>query len=132
MVWALLDQIGISVFATVSRVKHAELSKYGSQGEERSIPVDVLLDAEIMAGNPMVTRLLAEMQGYDLVAKESPAGGGGTTIERVLQAVKESGDVASAYLTAMADGTMDAADRQTLRREIDEAVTILMDIRRGL
>lgn len=131
MVWALLDEIGISVFATKTRVKHAELSKYGSQGEERCIPVDVLLDAEIMRGNPMVTRLLADLQGYDLVPK-TRAMDGGATVDKVLRSVKESGDVASAYLTAMADGKMDAADRQVLCREIDEAVTILMDIRRGL
>ncbi|MDB5582803.1 MAG: hypothetical protein JWR80_7979 [Bradyrhizobium sp.] len=133
--WALIDRIGPSVFAGMSRVKGPELSKYSAQTDERTIPVDVLLDAEIVAQNPMVTRLLAEMQGYALVPIEAGQAGAAVvpaTIGDVLRAIKETGDVATAFLAADADGNRDALDRRDICREIDQAVAALLALRKGV
>jgi hypothetical protein len=133
MTFSLLDRIGKTVFATMSRVKIAELSKYGSHDDARTIPVDVLLDAEIAAGSPMVTRLLAEMQGYKLVPIDSaPPSTGAATFEDVLRVVKEFSDVTATYLDAKADGVIDLRDRQNLLREIDEAEAFLLAFRKKI
>lgn len=135
MTSALLDQVGKTVFAGLSRVKGPELSKYCSHEDERTIPVDVLLDAEILAGNPMVTRLLAQIQGYELVpiapAEPVEPVRKATTAD-VLLAVKEAGDVASAFIAADADGVRDAGERKAIQREIDEAVRALLAVRQGV
>ena len=127
-------QIGASAFAGMSRVKAAELSKYASQADDRTMPIDVLLDAELVAGNPIVSRLLVEMQGFRIVPieVEGDATGGAATIADVLHAVKETGDIASAWIAAHADGHCDALDRRELHREIDEAITALLALRKGI
>jgi hypothetical protein len=132
MTRALIDQIGASVFSSMSRVKAAELSKYAAQADERTIPIDVLLDAELVAGNPMVSRLLLEMQGYRIVPMDSDAPTEPATIDAVLRAIKETGDVATAWMIAHADGERDALDRRDIHREIDEAVAALLALRKGV
>lgn len=134
MTWSLLNAIGLTAFAPLSRVQVSELSKYGSQNDERSIPIDVLFDAETVAQNPMVTRLLADMHGYRLVPKDAATDGAAApaSIDAVLRAIKEAGDVASVWLSAHADGVCDQKDRRDIRREIDEAITALTELRKGI
>lgn len=136
--WSLLDALGISEFVTSTRVKHAALSKYGAppkpdgdplQAEDQYIPVDVLLDAELRAG-PMLTRLIAELQGYDLVPKDAVRPVEEVNIAAVLRASKECADVTSAYLERSADGDLDRQDRREICREIDEAIAELTNLRK--
>jgi hypothetical protein len=138
--WALLDNLGISEFVPITRVKHAALSKYGAppkgdgdplQAEDQYIPIDVLLDAELRAG-PMVTKLVAELQGYKLVPKDEDETRAGKTVSiaAVLRASKECADVTSAYLERSADGDLDRQDRREICREIDEAIAELTSLRK--
>lgn len=129
LTWALLNKIGMSTFADLyGRVKVSELSKYCSHAEERMIPIDVLTDAELIAGDPILLRFLAGIHGFDLVPAEGPEAECSINAADVLRVAKETGDVAAAYTAAIADGRLDMKDKQIVRREIIEAITALMDL----
>jgi hypothetical protein len=134
MVWSLLNDIGVNAFAACTRAKVPALSKYGSHSEDLQLPVDVLLDAEIVAQNPKVTRWLAEVQGYQLVPIAPAPPPDTATIADVLRATKEAGDVSAAWLKLNAEtgDEMDLAARREMHREIDEAVTALLALRKGI
>jgi hypothetical protein len=58
---------GVAAVASCTRATPSMASDYGNIHSERFVPVDVLLDAEFVAGEPLVTAALARAQGYDLV-----------------------------------------------------------------
>lgn len=135
----MLDQLGTSEFAPDTRVGGSSLSKYGQipspdgdpkAREDQYIPVDVLLDAELRTG-PMVTRLLAEILGFDLVPRAAPidVAPEPVTVDAVLRVSKECADVSSAFVERFGDG-LDAQDRQVIGREIDEAIIALTKLRK--
>lgn len=129
----LLHEVGLDMFArSFSRVKGPELSKYSSPSDPRTIPIDILTTAEMVAGNPIVSRYALALQGFDVVPLRTAPGAETTTEADVLAAVKEVGDVVAAFLTARADGHIDALDRLKIKREINEAIAKLIEIDRGL
>jgi hypothetical protein len=67
--WKLLVQRlgGGEAAASCTRATRSMASDYGNIHSDRFVPVDVLLDAESVAGEPLVTAALARAQGYELV-----------------------------------------------------------------
>ena len=51
-----------------TRVVVGNLSKYGSPNDPMFAPVDVALDIDLKAREPIITRALALAQGFDLIA----------------------------------------------------------------
>lgn len=129
----LLDFIGHSRFAReYSRLGTAELSKFKSPSEERMIPIDILTTAEIVAGNPIVSRYTLGLQGFDIVPIGEAQPARRTSDMDVLGAAKEFGDVVAAWQAAVADGHVDALDRARLKKEIAELMAQLILMERGL
>jgi len=58
---------GGEAVAACTRATRSMVSDYGNVHSERFVPVDVLLDAETVAGEPLVTAALARAQGYELI-----------------------------------------------------------------
>ena len=61
---------GSDTFEHVTRVRQGQLSKYGLAGEDHAAcfaPIDVALEADIEAGSPIITEMMAKLQGYRLV-----------------------------------------------------------------
>jgi hypothetical protein len=58
---------GGEAVASCTRAARSLVSDYGNIHSDRFVPVDVLLDAETVAGEPLVTAALARAQGFDLV-----------------------------------------------------------------
>jgi hypothetical protein len=134
----MIDLVGVSEFADDTRVGGPSISKYcappAPEGDPRArddqyMPVDIVLDAELRTG-PMVTRLMADILGFDLVPKASAADAplAAVTVDAVLRASKECADVAAAFLERSPDG-LDLQDRQVMGREIDEAISELTKLR---
>ena len=55
--------------ASVTRVDYQRIGRYARPTEPSFAPIDVVADLEADLGNPMITRVLADMQGYILIAK---------------------------------------------------------------
>jgi hypothetical protein len=127
---------GVSLFAMVTRVKVPALSKYASPGEEHEetfMPIDVALDLDFAAKQPVVLTMMADLQGYDLVPKgegiHSPRK---VTDGDAIDLMSEAMDVVRALQTARADGRIDHADRKRVLSEIAQLERELDDLKLNL
>lgn len=120
---------GPSEAAQHTRVAASLLSRYGSTAAEHETtfaPADVVAELQLEAGEPIVTRVLADVQGFDLVPRVKAEGsadyhGHDTDLTRA------SCTLMMAFRDARADGKIDAAElmhlealAEQLMREIAE------------
>jgi hypothetical protein len=64
----VLDDLGgIEAAASCTRVGKSQLSDYGNIACDKMVPVDVVLDLELVSGQPHVTAALAATQGFELL-----------------------------------------------------------------
>lgn len=130
----LVDQIGAGELALAVGKQSPVISKYASAAYPHVMPVDILLDAELKHGYPLVTELLADMQGYALIRKEQV-----TLAERppisdsdVLRIMEEIGQLVTAWNAGKADKVFDLKDLQLISREAHDAIVAISDLLRGL
>ncbi len=118
--------------ASITRVAHQSLSRYRlPERAEDFIPIDVLLDLELDAGEPFVTRALAARQGWTITRIEGAVTAGGLH-EAVGQISKEAADVIIVVSRGLADGDFSPADVDAAIPEIDEALERLAGLRQAL
>ena len=116
--------------ASVTRVDFQRIGRYARPNEPSFAPIDVVADLEADLGNPMITRVLADMQGYILIAKP-PVEGERRWIEHLGALGKEAGEAIARLSEAFADGgTITAEDVRKLElpREISETMEVLARI----
>ena len=97
---------------------------------ERFPAADQIADLESECGQPVMTRALAGLAGYELTPL-----GDGTRIDlhhHLARIVGDCGDVATELAAALADGTVSEAERLTLIREIEEARDRLLALKADL
>lgn len=119
--WKLLvdDLGGVEATAAVTRVSSkGRISEYGALHTDRFPAIDVVLDAEHVAGEPRVTAALARALGYALTPVE-PRGAGDLSV-----LLAELGrDVASLFAdaaTALRHTDLTDEERMRLARDLDE------------
>lgn len=67
----LLERVGGCVQAAhVTRVGKSTLHRYGDPQAPDFMPIDIVLQLEVEAGEPLVSHELARIQGWDMVEKE--------------------------------------------------------------
>lgn len=89
---------------TLTRVNATLLSKYGAAHESVFAPNDVVSDLEEDCGDPIVTRVLAQLRGYDLIPIGTVVANEEGFIKHAADISRTHGDVASSLLVALADG----------------------------
>jgi hypothetical protein len=112
---------GSDSFEHVTRVRQGQLSKYGLAGEEHAAtfaPIDVALEADIEAGAPIITEMMAKLQGYRLVRETEDVPETGLTHRDISILNAELGDVSRMAIEALDDGKIDARERKDLLSEL--------------
>ena len=125
---------GVTAFPDLTRVNVSTLSKYASFNDEYRetvIPCDVAVEADRRAKSPVIVSAMARQLGYRLVPdnEEAKAADAGNLLDDLLRMIDEFGDVVREARKAMADGSVDAADRKALNPEINEAFRALEQFR---
>lgn len=121
-----VDLIGAgTVAAALTRVNPTMLSAYaGTDGQyaERQAPIDVVLDLELAAREPVVTRTLAALQGFELVRGAAlPAGtAAGVDLADLARLHREAAEAVAAIMSGIADQKLTPAERKTILRELGE------------
>lgn len=92
---------------------------------ERSPRLDHVAMLEEDTDEPVVTKLLAQLAGCDLVAldRADPL----DPHLHLARIIKETGDVTSAMSQALADGAISTDEARTLRAEADAAILVLQE-----
>lgn len=116
--------------AGVTRVDFQRIGRYSRPHEPMFPPADVIADLEKDAEVPEVTRVLADLQGYLLIAKP-PASGDPQWVGHLAALAKESGEALSLLGQALSNGgtiTAEEIAELDLRREVSEAMEVLARI----
>ncbi len=120
--------------ASITRVDYQRIGRYGRAHEAMFAPIDVVADLEADAGCPMVTRAMADLQGYLLIPKP-PTTGDAQWVEHLGALAKEAGEAIGKLGEAFAHGgtiTADEVRSMELRREVAEAMEVLARIDKAL
>lgn len=121
--------------AAQTRVGQQALDRYGSisaEHEDRFAPADVIADLEAACGEPIVTRKLAELSGHVLVPLPVVQGSTARLDQVTGKALMEVGQVFTRLGEARADGVICDNEAAALKREIGEAVTMLLKLDRAI
>ena len=114
------------------RVGPKHLSAYANPDtHDRHMPVDVVLDLEAAARDPVVTRCLAAQQGYVLF--RLPAVRACRIWDRHQRRVVREGSIVFARLTeVLEDGRISKQEAVELRVEVDQALAAFAGLRSSL
>ncbi|QKV18740.1 hypothetical protein [Oricola thermophila] len=109
-----------------TRVNAAALSKYGSgDWPDNHVPVDVALDLDLDAGEPVILSALAREQGYDLrrvepVAAEGDGDGEFSPLGALAGLTKDHAGLIAALVAAASDGILTETEIRAIEAEAYE------------
>ncbi len=110
--------------AEVTRVSESQINKYVGPNYPDFMPLDVVLDAELTAGAPLITQALAAIQGYRLEpvdgAVNAPIG-----VKDTVRLIEGLMHVVSAIHAAVADDRVDEGEKREIERKLG---THMMDV----
>ena len=120
------------VAAENCRVGEKQLSAYANPNlPERQMPIDVVLDLELVAKEPIVTRHLASRQGWAVFPL--PKSKSNSKWDRHLRGiVKEASEVFLKLADALEDGKLTHNEAMGLLPEVDEAMSEFASLRHSL
>lgn len=124
---------GVESAAELCRVKKSSLSEYENRNSDTFMPIDVALDLESFAGEPFVTRALAEETGQTVTQKDFGEGETPSCLALAVGSIaRESADVVASLADALADGVLTDQERETVLTECREAARVLANVERIL
>ncbi|WP_019997293.1 hypothetical protein [Aureimonas ureilytica] len=113
-----------------TRVSHSVLSRYGlPEHTDQHCPLDVAIDLDLEAGQPVILAALAEMQGYDIVRREPVAPSDTPWCAKISAMVQQDGRVTSTLLEAIADGQISPAEARCIIPELEREIELLRRVR---
>ncbi len=119
---------GLDTASMSTRLSASTLGHYQNADHEGYIPIDVVADLELTVGNPVVTKTLADMQGY-LLVKKPKAPSSECWLKMLGDVSKECGEVISGIAKVIAgDAKITAKELKKLRKDVMEAMEILATI----
>ncbi|MGV3651811.1 MAG: phage regulatory CII family protein [Devosia sp.] len=119
---------GQSRAADIARVGQQHISRCVSASAENEtlfLPLDVVIDLEAHAADPVVTREMAQLAGHILVPAPDVARCGIKLGLITAKALKEVGEAFATLGGYLDDGTICKAEGAHVAREIDEAILML-------
>ena len=110
--------------ASLTRVGHASMQRYGSIESAEFMPADVTADLELELGTPVLSEAMARLSGHVLV-KLPEVEHDGDMVRHIGRLTKELSDVAGGVGTCLADDgkvTRDEIKSINLRKEIHDLI----------
>jgi hypothetical protein len=111
---------GVDAVAACTRATRSLASEYGSPNSDRFPPLDVVLDAETVAGEPHVLAVLARLAGYELVP--TMAHRSGTLAAELQHVAASSATLFQDAAAALEHPTLSPAERERLAVDLDRLV----------
>lgn len=129
---ALIKDLGYAKACEVSGKSKATLGRYASSMDEnadRFIPVNVLIELELEASVPFVTKSLAEMQNLKIeYSDESKDRSGGLNAD-VIALSQRFATLMGEYNYSIADGVISLNEAKRLLDETNALQQVLMDMK---
>lgn len=121
----LVDLVGGQISAEAnSRASRSSIQRWGSttaEHEERFPPLDVIRDLEAVAGDPVVTKMMANMAGLTVVALPSVARPA-DLFAALSDLSREASELTAAICAGFNDGKFCDLDAAKARSECDDVI----------
>lgn len=116
-----------AAFAKRTRVVERSLRLYADHSSDLFAPIDVIADIEHAARQPLITNVLADLNGFIVV--RAP----GSSDVNAMMALKETGEAAAAIAqtvlaNSLGPGALGAEERRAALREVREAIAALTSV----
>ena len=129
---ALIKDLGYAKACEVSGKSKATLGRYASSMDEnadRFIPVNVLVELELAASMPFVTKALAEMQNLKIEHTEDGQDRSGGLNSDVIALSQRFATLMGEYNHSIADGVISYNEAKRLLEETNALQQVLMDMK---
>jgi len=117
----LVRSVGMAedLLQVTRRISEGQITRYKGVDYPDFMPIDVVLDAELASGDPTLTRVLASIQGYRLVAVD---GGVDAPIKSrdVFALVESFMAIAKVMFEATADDHLDEGEKREIEQRLTE------------
>ena len=123
---------GANRAAELTRSDAPRLSRYGSPHEAMHAPLDVIADLEAEAGAPIVTAILADMQGFNLVPQTAISKPDASISLSIGEAAKDFGAMISELAVALADGNLTEQEAAHVIPLVRELATEIAELDQAL
>lgn len=110
---------GIDAAATISRVGRSQLSDYGNRNSPQVVPVDVALDLDTSAQEPLILAAMAHAEGFRLVPVK--ISGTGHIPKELAKFSKFSSEVLQEGIESLEDGRVDVAEARAVLEHVQPA-----------
>lgn len=120
---------GGKAVAPMTRVNETMLSQYAAPHEShRHAGVDVALDLDLAAGEPVIARALASLQGFDLVRTRPSDTGSALCLEDLSRLIREASDAQTVLVGALADRVITPSEKLEIKSSITDLRAVLTSI----
>ena len=129
---ALIKDLGYAKACEVSGKSKATLGRYASSMDEnadRFIPVNVLIELELAASMPFVTKALAEMQNLKIEHTDDGEDRSGGLNADVIALSQRFATLMGEYNHSIADGIISLNEAKRLLDETNALQKVLMDMK---
>ncbi len=117
--------------AAGSRLKEPQISRCLADHHDDQLPIDVVLDAMILSGSPILVAWLAAQIGYEIV--EAGAGtGSGINESHGLDLVRKATDAAGTIFEARKDGVITGSEEREIINALNANIKSCQDALRAL
>jgi len=129
---ALIKDIGYAKACTASGKSKATLGRYASlmdENADRYMPVNVLIELELEATVPFVTKALAELQGLKLEYDDGRDAGPGGLNSDVILLSQRFAILMAEYNHSISDGVISLNETRRLLEETNALQQVLMEMK---
>lgn len=129
---ALIKDIGYAKACEVSGKSKATLGRYASlmdENADRYMPVNVLVELELAASAPFVTKALAELQGLKLEHNDGQGPGDGELNSDVILLSQRFATLMAEYNHSISDGVISLNETRRLLDETNALQKVLVDMK---
>ncbi|KXV68140.1 hypothetical protein AD951_12510 [Acetobacter malorum] len=107
---------GIDAAATICRVGRSQLSDYGNRDSAQVVPVDVAVDLDSCAQEPLILAAMAYAEGFRLVPVKFS--GSGHIPKELAKFSRFSSDVLQEGIESLEDGRVDVAEARAILEHV--------------
>ncbi|PRD42471.1 hypothetical protein C5748_16240 [Phyllobacterium phragmitis] len=118
--------------AEITSISKSQVGRWNNTQDTDLIPLNAVLLLEAECGVPIVTAVMAELNGRRLADPDEAQKSTGTILARYAETVRQAGELMSAGAKAFADGKLTPAEAQQMDRVANDVERSLSDLRKLL
>ncbi|MCF6112343.1 phage regulatory CII family protein [Mesorhizobium muleiense] len=128
----LIERCGtIERAAAIASLSKSQMGRFNNAGDPELMPLSAVLLLEAECGTPLVTSVMAELNGRRLADADAPGAANATMMAAHADVVVQFGELIAAAAMAFADGRLTPAELAGIDRGAAKLETALAELRKS-